>query len=1281
VIPGTVETTGREARAVRPAVSDAAKLAIVLAQLLLLAGVIYVFDIEESRGFLPIGGLALVGFVVHALAPMRARIHVFLLLGCCATWILFGTIAAAWLLGIGGVLVALCHLPIPFPARVAMVTAVGLLLAALRGYWIPNTVPSVVWPVLGSMFMFRLIIYLYDLRHLRERVPWPKRLSYFFLLPNVCFPFFPVVDYKTYLRTHYQGDERENQQIGVRWIWNGVLHLIAYRLVYRYAVLPAAEVQNVGDAARYVVAAYLLYLRVSGQFHIVVGMLRLFGFHLPRTHHLYFLASSVNDVWRRMNIYWKDFMVKIVFNPVYMKIHRWNVAVAVVAATTTVFAVTAVLHAYQSFWLRGVWSFTARDALFWGLLGALVTAQSMVAMVRRAKGRPGVGRVERPGRSMASSIGRATAVVTTFFGMAILWSFWTAPSTEEWLSAFVLTSEEPLAGTLTILALLAGAVAVLTAAEALTRSAPHASSEPSFARSSALVASGALLLLGLALFPRGSMPEGALTRAIDSAVRLELSPADRDRVVQGYYEELFEVNQFSSPLWEMRMSQSMTRHARLMGVRPQDVGMRLPEIIASLPFDAETQTYQFSGGSELTLAGSSMRFNSLGFHDREYAREKPPGTYRIVVIGGSIALGVGVPTTQTFEAGLEEKLNASSGESARRFEVLNFGGLAAFPTQRRLILEKRALAFDPDAILYVAHGIDASGSVEHLASTVAAGVRVPYPELADLVEDAGAFPFMPAVIARKLLLPFADRLVEADYRGIVALCRDRGATPLWIYLPELQEAAGDGRRTALAELARNAGFVTVDLTGVYDNRSPAALQLTEEDFHPNPEGHRIIAERLYQELLKLGATTSLGLRDGPSFRFAGAVSPDALLGFRYTPGSTLRSYYEADPLGYYRRERVATEARWLLRTESGSEAALVPSAEGGASLRVAVRSSASIPWSVQLNEPGLAVEAGREYLLVFAARATPPRAVSVGVSQAHPPWETLGLYRTVELTHTRQEFTYEFAATATDDNARVHFDLGGTDADVELIDVGLRRAADDAWIEPPGAERFFVEYRFDSRGCRSEREAPSPEPVRKVLVLGDGYAMGVGLHAGDTVAARLERLFGDERRAGAWRRSEVTNCGVDGYGPREHRLRYEQSLGDYRANAVVLLLGADSQRLVAVEGKSVVDEIVGLARTVVGRDARFVVVLAAVDPSSGAKDREACASAAAEPLRDAGLTVLDLRETACDGESGPGAGSDGTVRDAVASSAAAAQAVFEALVGPAPDQDRSSEREPGARRS
>ena len=106
------------------------------------------------------------------------------------------------------------------------------------------------------------------------------------------------------------------------WLLRGAIHLILYRLVYNRLVIDAADVTTVPQLVQYLLWPFLLYLRVSGQFHIIVGILHLFGFNLPETHHAYFLASSFTDFWRRINIYWKDFMMKLFYYPAYFRRKR-----------------------------------------------------------------------------------------------------------------------------------------------------------------------------------------------------------------------------------------------------------------------------------------------------------------------------------------------------------------------------------------------------------------------------------------------------------------------------------------------------------------------------------------------------------------------------------------------------------------------------------------------------------------------------------------------------------------------------------------------------------------------------------------------------------------------------------------------------------------------------------------------------------------------------------------------------------------------------------------------
>ena len=210
------------------------RLLLIAVQLLLVVVVVHLFRVEESRGFLEIAPLIFVGFLIHAVLPLRYRMPFFLVVSFAAFWLVLQT-GALWLVGIGAVLIGLCHLPIAYWARVGLVLVVAGVLVGIRGEWLPSpdaTLPTLVLPVLGAMFMFRLILYLYDIRHERQPATIWERLSYFFLLPNVCFPLFPVVDYQTFRRTYYDKEAHEIYQKGVLWIFRGVTHLLIYRLVY-----------------------------------------------------------------------------------------------------------------------------------------------------------------------------------------------------------------------------------------------------------------------------------------------------------------------------------------------------------------------------------------------------------------------------------------------------------------------------------------------------------------------------------------------------------------------------------------------------------------------------------------------------------------------------------------------------------------------------------------------------------------------------------------------------------------------------------------------------------------------------------------------------------------------------------------------------------------------------------------------------------------------------------------------------------------------------------------
>jgi hypothetical protein len=405
----------------------------VMLQLGLLVAVAEVYNLE-GRGFQLLLGIATAALPIHYLLPFRLKKPFFVAASVVGLAWVFGLETAAVVLPVAVGLIGLCMAPLPWRVRVGGVAAAALTLALVRGGAIEADLPSPVLPVLGTMFMFRLIIFLYELKHAKASEPASDVLSYFFLLPNYCFLHFPVVDYRTMQRGYFSGEVHAVQRDGLRMMLRGFVHLLLYRFVYHELLITPEQVAGPGSLGRFLVCNYLLYLHVSGQFHVACGMLHLFGFKLPETHHHYLLATGFTDYWRRINIYWKDFMVRVFFNPVAFRLKRRPQWQALAAATMVVFVATWFLHAYQSFWLSGSWHFSVPDALFWGVLGVLVLVNVQLD-ARRSRARR-LKKAADPTRWESARLGlvRGAKVLATFTTIALLWSLWTSPSLDAWLA-------------------------------------------------------------------------------------------------------------------------------------------------------------------------------------------------------------------------------------------------------------------------------------------------------------------------------------------------------------------------------------------------------------------------------------------------------------------------------------------------------------------------------------------------------------------------------------------------------------------------------------------------------------------------------------------------------------------------------------------------------------------------------------------------------------------------------------------------------------------------------
>lgn len=88
--------------------------------------------------------------------------------------------------------------------------------------------------------------------------------------------------------------------------------------------------------------------------------------------------------------------------------------------------------------------------------------------------------------------------------------------------------------------------------------------------------------------------------------------------------------------------------------------------------------------------------NRLGFRDVDHELEKPPGVYRILILGDSIAQGLNVKEYhETFPAQLQHTLS----RGGFNVEVLNFA-VAGYNTQQEVeILKEKGLQYEPNLVL------------------------------------------------------------------------------------------------------------------------------------------------------------------------------------------------------------------------------------------------------------------------------------------------------------------------------------------------------------------------------------------------------------------------------------------------------------------------------------------------------------------------------------------------------------------------------------------------------
>jgi hypothetical protein len=914
----TARREGSEADVAKPALApaipffsrDAVRFATVLVQFGLLVLLIRQFDIERG----PLGDVmvfAWFGFAIHHFLPYRLRLPFFAFLSIASIPVAIGLKLGAFVLCAGFLLIGICHLrrlilqravnicivmtgfwvlvkspaaPPLGPNVAGVVLGVGFVLIGLC-LWLPSFWQRVygvalvllillflrqspyapLMVIIGSMFMFRLIIYLHDLRTGAAPYSLFRATSYFFMLPNVCFPLFPLVDYKTFCSTYFNEESSRIYQTGMRWAFRGVVQLLLYRVIYQFVQQDPLHVHDLGSLALFIVTTYLLYLRVSGQFHLIVGVLHLFGFNLPETHHLYLLASSFTDLWRRINIYWKEFILKIFFYPVSFRLKHWGPIRALTAATILSFFATWVLHAYQTYWLRGTWAFSWQDAVFWWVLASLVLVNSL-SEAKRGRQRT----LQKAQRNLRRELGHALKVIGTFVTMCLLWTLWSSESGEELVRLAAKAGNVTLPAVAAIIAVLlsigvAGVLFGRSTAERTEgiRASRQGAPRHAFWPSVAVVAFGTIALLLFGESHRlAAAHDTAYAEFVQSLRADRLNEVEYNARTRGYYEDL-----------------DVTRTDPGLRVAMESVGWWPIRAIHTECEDKDFLMYRPNKDFQLRVPGHDViiTYNKRGMRGPEYPLQKGPGVFRIALIGSSAEAGRGVSDHETFAHLLEERLNRDDiGNGIQKFELWNFSVEGYGALQKLAVVEEQVIPCDPDLIIWVTYALEGARAADQLGHMLQGGYKIParFEDLiADMCQKARVDASMNKAQFERLIRPYMRELVDASFQRFAELCRTHGKRGCFLYRPGLKEFVHiqAANRDEMLDLARKTELPILDLAGCFSTVADTdslmvspeskyrwkSLKREAPDDHPNAAGHELMFARLYELLHTPGGSVLL----------------------------------------------------------------------------------------------------------------------------------------------------------------------------------------------------------------------------------------------------------------------------------------------------------------------------------------------------------------------------------------------------------------------------------------
>lgn len=693
-----------------------------------------------------------------------------------------------------------------------------LILALFRTGLFSSPYFSYAAPVAGSMLMFRGILMLYEHHYSKFHITFQERAAYILLVPNFAFPLFPIVDYKLFLN-NYNPSDIQTIRTGIRRILMGMLQLLLYRIIYIYILPLQSEILSSEDTLLFVLSSYLLVLHLTGLLWMATGFLGILGFNLPPVFNGIFLIENFRDIWRRVNIYWREFMMKIFYYPIYFKFRK-KIRQAVLLSSAITLTVSTLLHGWQWFWLQGELTLQTTSVIYWLILGSCITYSLTRQQHETTK------TIVTPG--IPIFLLNTLHVFLMYLVMSGLWSLWSSSGLSEWW--YFIKKLIPSNGSQ-----LLNSCALLLVLYILLATGKWIYNRKIYFAQQQLFLWYLLLTVVLAISSdtrvQRLLPEVAQQFAT-SIFRPELNADDSNEATENYYSRMLSTEGNGRKPWEaiLRRSEAKSGLDKACIIR-NDMVVR--ELIPS---------------RSTTLEGWSITTNTHGMRDQEYAQIHPPDRLRIAVLGGSYEMGSGVDRPNIFEYKLETMLKDSLPSTP--CEILNFAVGGYHLPQQVWVLENKVAPFYPDAVLCFIHPSDARRNINFLAQLIKNGADLIYPELYNFKRRSGSEQKMSMMELKNRLNPYLQEITEWAMRRMETYCSKQGIHLTYVYLPALMTNENDYSRYHFEKRnsSRSALFPNViSLQNIY-GPEPNKYGLTNDPSHPNAAGHELIATVLFTKL-------------------------------------------------------------------------------------------------------------------------------------------------------------------------------------------------------------------------------------------------------------------------------------------------------------------------------------------------------------------------------------------------------------------------------------------------